>query len=413
MFNKFIPILCIMMLIIPACVDGGGGNDAVDAGVDVTDMDASDMDASDMDASDMDASDVDATDVDDCVALTEGAQNQYQPADIIFVIDNSFRMEDEIAAVQDNMNSFSADIIARGIDVQIAMISCMSGDCGIGPGGTELYGICIEPPLGASDGCLGNPDDGPVSDDNNLPIYRHINVKVPSMKGLDWIIDTYAENNHLSAMGWQDMIRADSVKHFILVSDDADQTTAMDFQNALMALDPVVFADYKFHSIFSYMSKDDACAINSNEPCCTYAASEDDPELHWDTYSDLVSMTGGVSGDLCLQDFDPVFEALGTSVINSVELSCEWEIPAPPEGEEFHQNLVNVELIKDDGGSDFIGHVSSIDDCSSMEHGWYYDDPVTPTMIVVCPQTCEWIQEMEEINLVIHFGCETENSSID
>ncbi len=356
---------------------------------------------------------IDANTFDDCVALTEGAQNSYQPADIVFVIDNSPSLEDEIAAVRANMNDFSAAIMDSGIDVQIAMISCRPGDCGSTGGGATFYGICIDAPLGADGGCVGDPEEGPVTDDTNLPHYKHLSTRVPSMKGLRWIVETYQDDNLHTTEGWHDMIRDDSVKHFVLVSDDADEWTPSEFETALLALDPVRLAGYKFHGIFSYMSKDDACELSDTEPCCTYAAPEDDPDLYWDTYADLVTSTGGVSGDLCLQDFDPVFEALGSSVITSSELSCEWEIPDPPEGETLHPNLVNVEFLHDGDTSDMIGHIGSVDDCVNAPNAWYYDDPDDPTMIYVCPQTCEWFQSVDDARLIIHFGCETEDVEID
>ena len=356
---------------------------------------------------------IDASDFEDCESLTEGAVNTYQPADIIFVIDNTPSMEDEIEAVRANMNGFSSEIMASGIDVQITMISCLPGDCGNSGGGAEFFGICIESPLGADDGCEGDPAEGPVTDDTNLPHYKHLSTRVPSMKGLRWVVETYNDDNDHTAEGWSDMIRTDSVKHVVLVSDDADEWTASEFDSAFQALDPVLLADYKFHGIFAYMSKDEACDISEEEPCCEFAAPAVDPELHWDSYATLVTMTGGTSGDLCLQDFEPVFEALGTSVIASSEIACEWVIPEPPEGETFDSDFLNIEFVNSEGESSFIGHVDSADDCGSAPHAWYYDELDPPTMIYVCPQTCDWFQSEEGAHLIIHFGCETEEVEVE
>jgi hypothetical protein len=349
---------------------------------------------------------VDSDPFDDCTSVTEGADNSLQPADIIFAIDNSPSLEDEIAAVRANMNAFSESIMNSGIDVRIALVSCLPGDCGSsGGGGSEPFGICIDPPLGADDGCQGDPEVGPVSDDTNLPHYLHLSTRVPSFKVLEWITTTYADANGLTDQGWQGILRANATKHVVIVSDDADETSAADFDAAFTALDPLL-SGYVFHGIFAPMSKDEACAIGDSEPCCEFAAPLDD-SLDWDAYQTLVDMTGGVTGDLCLQDFDPVFDALAASVVASSVVNCEWVIPVPPDDQELDPNLVNVEFVHD-GESYFVGRVDSVDDCEDVTHGWYYDDPESPTIIYVCPQTCEWFQSEENASLTIHFGCESE-----
>ncbi len=123
-------------------------------------------------------------------------------------------------------------------------------------------------------------------------------------------------------------------------------------------------------------------------------------------YKDLVALTGGTSGDMCLQDFDPVFDVFAQAVVESAHMNCEWEIPEPPDGETLDPDLVNVEYISSDNRSTFIGRVFSADDCEEVDHGWYYDDPENPTKVLVCPQTCEWIQGDVGAEMKIHFGCE-------
>ena len=75
-----------------------------------------------------------------------------------------------------------------------------------------------------------------------------------------------------------------------------------------------------------YPKSNEACAISTSEPCCTYAA----PGGEGVPYRELVQQTGGEMGDLCLQDFDPVFDVLAGAVVESATLSCEWAIPEPP-----------------------------------------------------------------------------------
>ena len=191
-----------------------------------------------------------------------------------------------------------------------------------------------------------------------------------------------------------------------MISDDNDEIAAAAFNDTLLARDPSL-AGYHFHSIYSFLSKEAACDLGTGEPCCTYAA----PSGEGTAYRELVTLTGGVGADLCLQDFDPVFDAIAGAVVASARLNCEWEIPPPPDGEELDPDLVNVDFF-DGTETHAIGYVSSADRCSLVAQGWYYDDAVAPASILVCPQTCEWIQGRPGAQIVIKFGCETEEAII-
>jgi hypothetical protein len=199
------------------------------------------------------------------------------------------------------------------------------------------------------------------------------------------------------------VVDGSAVTHFVVISDDGDEYTAQQFKDALAALSPPV-QNYHFHGIFSFMSKEDACAISSSEPCCTYAA----PDGEGVTYKELVADTGGVAANLCDQDFDPVFQQFATSVIASAKLSCEWVIPPPPQGEALDPNRVNVDFIDADDNRTRLGRVDGAADCANVEHGWYYDDPLKPTKVLVCPDTCAWIQGKPGARIDIQFGCATE-----
>jgi hypothetical protein len=52
-------------------------------------------------------------------------------------------------------------------------------------------------------------------------------------------------------------------------------------------------------------------------------------------HHELVKRTGGTGGDLCLQEFAPVFDELAKQVADAVTLSCDWEISTSPQGGSF------------------------------------------------------------------------------
>ena len=313
----------------------------------------------------------------ECAAIAEQAMNKKQPADILFVIDNSGSMQIEAGSVKANMNAFSTKIINSGIDVHVVLISDIAGDTG----------MCIAPPLGGG-GC--------PAQDNNLPTFLHINDSVGSNNALQKLLDHHAD--------WKDQLRPDASKHIVVVSDDNSDLGANAFDAAFKALDPG-YKDYKFHAIVGQKSidSDPLWCLNSveNGLCCGFTAAVGK------VYIDLINKTGGVYGDLCKQDFTPVFTTLSTEVIQNAGLACEWEIPKPMDEDIIDYEKVNVEF--DDGKGNVlpIGKVDSPAACADVTDGWYYDDPNTPTKILVCPQTCAKIQIAPMASMAIKFGCET------
>jgi len=298
---------------------------------------------------------------DECAAVSEAADLVPVPADIIFVVDNSGSMQFEAGEIQDRMNDFSNQIIGSGIDVHVVLISSYPGNG---------WGICIDPPLGGG-GC---PDD-----DNSTPTFTHVDEFVNSNNAWERLLATHME--------WSGVIRADAVKHIVVITDDASNMDWDDFDAAFLALD-ASYASYIHHSVVSMSDCPEAEQIGTD-------------------YITLSMNTGGVASDLCDQDFQAVFDVLATEVVGGSALSCEFEIPPPPGGMEFDPDQVNLEFDDGMGGILQIGRVDSPADCIGVVNGWYYDDPIAPTMIVMCPQTCNAIQQSEMGSINIAFGCAT------
>ncbi len=293
-----------------------------------------------------------------------------QPADIIIVVDNSGSMDFEAQAVQANMNAFSSQIFLANIDAHVVLISQIDGDTG----------VCVDPPLG-SGMC--------PTDDNNPPGLTHIVDGVDSNNALQKLIEHHAE--------WAPAMRATASKHVIVVTDDNSDLSANDFQTMWAALDPT-YVPYKLHAIAAPEGPVAGC-LNSTSCCITSAAAGA-------VYMQLTMATGGIFGNLCDQEFQPIFDAVAAQVIEGSTLACEFTIPPPPEGETFDPMEVNVEFFDGVGTLD-IGYVEGPADCGGVTDGWYYDDPADPTTILLCPQTCDTIQGFQGAQVSIQFGCAT------
>jgi len=334
---------------------------------------------------------------DGCAAVSQGTNNTLQPADIVWAIDNSCSMGEEILAVRDNMNAFSQQISDSGIDARFVLISdtfdpdVMTGASGAGGGGGGgySYGVCIDPPLGS----------GSCPDDTNLDGYLHVPQVVGSWDSLDMIITTHGQ--------WGAQMRPNATKSFVVVTDDnavggfedlgglipglgtmaGGNTSAAAFSTNLVALDPS-FADFAFHGIYSFTQCPAAAAVGQ-------------------VYADLVQQTGGIAGDLCLQQFQPVFDQIAQGVIGNSRIDCEWAIPAPPQGETLALNSVNVQYTAPSGTTENIFHVQDQGACAGGD-GWFYDVAGdNPSKVLVCPSTCQRIQGEGGGAVDVLFGCGT------
>ncbi|MEM6990671.1 MAG: vWA domain-containing protein [Myxococcota bacterium] len=298
----------------------------------------------------------------DCAAVSQEASLVKEPADIIVAVDNSGSMDFEASEIQNKLNAFSQQIVASGIDVHVVLVSSYPGDGN---------GICIDAPLG-SGGC--------PSVDANPPTFTHVNHGVGSHTAWPAVLDTHEQ--------WRAAMRPDASKHVLVVSDDISNMNHDLFHAQFGALDPS-YIGYRQHSV--------VCHSN-----CPHAAEIGE------SYILLSQLTGGIAADLCLQDFQAVFDELSTEVVGASTLSCAWEVPEPPDGMSFDPNAVNIAFSDGQGGGFDVGAVSDAGQCPDVVDGWYYDAPAAPTMIHACPQTCDRLQGFSSGSIDIVFGCETE-----
>jgi len=323
-------------------------------------------------------------DGDVCDEIGATATNQLQPADIVFALDNSGSMDEEAVFVQQNMNVFSSQIVNAKIDAHVVIISAPQG---------QSNGVCIGTPLGS----------GSCPNDDNPPNFLHVDQSVASTNALQLIVQLFPQ--------YQSMLRPGASKHFVVVSDDNSKMTAKEFDTAikplLASVDPF-FSYYQFHAIFGYTFPNPlTCFSNPNaDPCCGPLGVPYTAEVGT-VYNDLVIATGGVKGNLCLQDFQPVFKAVATAVQQNSKIACEWQIPPPPSGQSFDPNKVNVEFTLPGNPPQGLGAVANASECAQYQGGWYYDDPTNPTKIYVCQETCNVLQGTTGAALKILFGCAT------
>jgi hypothetical protein len=357
-----------------------------------------------------------------CAAQSAEATLVKKPVDIIFVIDNSGSMGDDIIAVQNNINDNFASIIgASGVDYRVIMIST-HGEA-IGP-----ESICVKAPLSMTD-C--NPV--PPAPMLNPPIFYHYSIEIGSHDAFCRVLGTYdgttPDTFGLAPNGWKDWVRADAVKYFVMITDDGatclsggtnyddndnindGTTTAAKFDAALLALDPLQFGDankrnYVWHSIIGLAEKATPTeAYQPAEPitaqkCLVNGAAQPGPGT---AYQALSITTGGLRFPICQnQAFDVVFQELAKGVIEGAQVACEFPVPAPPAGQTLDLATVQVEYTPGGMGTPVLyKQASSVAMCAP---DMFY---IENNLIKLCPDACAVVQADAAAKMVIVYGCES------
>jgi hypothetical protein len=327
---------------------------------------------------------------DACAAVGQEAKPQLQPVDIVWAIDTSGSMIEEALLVQNNINSFSQQIVASGIDVHVVMLA--------GYPFFFLPGICVPAPLG-SGVCPPNGTD------TLLPhFWHHPTAIVESVDAAVKLVSLFPD--------YASMLRPGAPKHLVVVTDDDSHNAADHSGDAgvyndnpdgfiadYTALDPMLSdangdRTWKLSAIYAFSMCANAAAIGN-------------------FWKQVVDTTGGVHGDLCspnlAAEFQKVFDELAQQIIIGAQpLDCQWQIPPPPAGQTFDPAQVNVEFTDGQGAVSTIYFVDSAAACDPVSGGWYYDDPAAPTAVVACPATCATIQAEANAKIQVLFGCATQ-----
>ncbi len=356
-----------------------------------------------------------------CAAAVAEAPVERLPVDIIWVIDNSASMVDEIDQVRMGLNAFAARLDASDLDYRLIVLSLR--------GSTMVSGrfpICVPPPLA-----------GPSCSDG--PRFFHISVDIKSTQPIEQILGTLAQSSgytegHTSGVGgaaWRHLLRVGATKTIVVVTDDNARTCARSGGATCQPGDPPLtetsledfpggehpfnsrqlgpgirtaeygslFEGYTFNAIYGWGSASDP------DVACGAGASPGQ------TYTALVARTGGVRAQVCdgPSAWGPFFDGVADTVERTSRIECEIALPPPPDGSVLSPTRVNVQMRGVSGVSRVPG-VADLAACDPVRGGWYYDDRAMPTRVFLCPATCDLAQTEvrgEGNGLDVLFGCDT------
>jgi hypothetical protein len=102
-------------------------------------------------------------------------------------------------------------------------------------------------------------------------------------------------------------------------------------------------------------------------------------------------------------DFQKALEA-----IRGLVLTCDFPIPAPPQGMTLDFMSVNVLYTPSGAGQEQLLY----DSACSTGVGWHYDDPQNPTQVQLCAQSCDQVKQDHGGKIDVVFGCATAGNLI-
>ena len=391
-----------------------------------------------------------------------------RPIDIIVIVDNSPSMAEEIQEVQDRIHSDLAQILENsGIDYRVILISRF-GDLSV-PEGPSTVPICIGAPLGAN-ACTDASNETLVN--NGPIFYHHSTdieswdswcqlldgFDSPDEVGITdamWngVPGTGRTWTALNPDGWQSRLRDDSFKHFILITDDdiecsdggydfddtpscdgfphdchdvtnqtasAEQMTqgpieAAKFDAALRALSPEQFGtaserNYMWHSIVNIARHPDGDQVpwQADDPLEDGMCTPSGTTLVGAgiAYQALSILTGGLRYPFCENtSFDAIFNAVADEVIETSAATCDFSVSNDGT---YDPADATVSWTDGDDVNTALAQVDSATDCGDSETSWYYDDPDDPSVLTLCPSTCDAVQADTSAQVWVEFGCPRE-----
>jgi hypothetical protein len=116
-----------------------------------------------------------------------------------------------------------------------------------------------------------------------------------------------------------------------------------------------------------------------------------------------IAMAGGTNQAFIV---DPNSGAALTAAMNQIRgsaLPCDYALPKNT----TDPKKVNVDFTPANGTTTRLVYVSDAAGCDPVKGGWYYDNPQTPTRIIVCSQTCDTFKKDPNGRVDVVLGCGT------
>lgn len=325
----------------------------------------------------------------------------------MLVVDNSQSMVEEVAAIEENINTNFADILERsGSDYRVILLSKHRSEDGLSTR-AERTAICVTAPLSSLSEC---PSLRPGTSERFL----HYDLPVESTDSLRLLLANFHSPSIAGSgleSGWSQWLRPRAKKVFLEVTDDDTAMTAEAFIRELTTMAPEHFGaneldpQFVFHSIVGLREKSvPSNAYAADEPRTALRCRSDSAQVRNAGlgYQLLSRLTSGLRFPICRADlFDTVFHHISQDVLRKSGVSCAIDIPEPPSNRELE--LDNLELAyRSAVGAEplTLRQARVASDCGADAFR------IVNGRIQLCPQACGAINAQPgPTELVVRFTC--------
>lgn len=338
------------------------------------------------------------------------------PADLVFVVDNSGSMTEEIAAIEATINTNLVNALdSSGVDYQVIMVT---------EHGSGSLSLCVQPPLSGTANCNGVPVEIPDQ-------FAAYDVNVQSHDALCILLDTLYDANPPDAWGlhpggWGPVLRPEALKVFIPATDDGTNCTqagtvyndlntpeggvavGTSWDQALLALAPSQFGDaterrYVVHSIIGIAASDSPGDGHPPTDPIVTGGCPTSVDIG-SGYQALSRGTGGLRFSSCdVNNYGAYFDTIAQDVLARVtEGACTYDLPTPPAGQTLDLTQMRAQLTNPMGALVDFTLVDSVDACADSETSFYVEGGA----VQLCPQTCAAMDLYPDPTLTLQAQCE-------
>tara|TARA_B100001750_G_scaffold25819_1_gene17181 strand:- start:220 stop:1326 length:1107 start_codon:yes stop_codon:yes gene_type:complete len=275
------------------------------------------------------------------------------PVDVIFVIDNSGSMLDDIDNMRSNMEIFWEGLVEADIDSHVIFVT--------------QEGFAPFPPPSFS----GR--------------FFRLNERVNSHDGILKLLAQFSN--------YERYLRPDAITHFVgITDDDANRGDAEVFMETMPEL---LGHEFTFHAIASERIR--PTLANPSGACVHAGGYAFSPGYEWNA---LAEETGGIQLSICEDDWAELLTPLTERVAVRIPIPCGYSLPTPPPAGVTYDADDFTVLYENEGDPLRVIPQDVGGTCASG--GWTYFD--ASRRIELCPETCEELMALDG-RIEIDLGC--------
>jgi hypothetical protein len=123
---------------------------------------------------------------------------------------------------------------------------------------------------------------------------------------------------------------------------------------------------------------------------------------------DAIAAAGGTMEGIFISDGATAKQELldALAAIRGSVLDCDFDMPKANDGKQVDPSKINVSYTPAGGTRMTLGRVPNEAGCGTVP-GWYYDNDMNPSRILLCPASCNSASVQVDATLEVELGCVT------